>query len=194
MCDFEEKRRDVYQCTTCYKIHKCGINDCEHLFYNRDFISVCKLTGKCFNQQICEPFDDCRTNQDPVFRLKVKRDQQIKNRSLNYDTIFILVNSVRNIVILSQIQTRCLCNQILELWYEFIQCTKDKETYTHRKDKRCFVISIVMSLNVGICTNNGQFIIHKHPHINVKKINKKSKYKSFKVSGKFLDSSVKRSL
>lgn len=39
-----------------------------------------------------------------------------------------------------------------------------------------------MSLNVGICSNNGQFIIHKHPHIEVKKINKKSKYKTFKVS------------
>lgn len=184
-CNYQLKANNMFICEECGNSHQCGSEECEYLFYNRDHTQVCGLTGLCFHQRICETYVDSNgglSGDDPVYLKKIKRDQQIKNRSMDYVYVMSLLNSIREIVLLSDSEINKLCSQIVELWQVFVMCTKDKNKYTHRKDKRCFVIAIAMSLTAGICSNIGQFIVHKHPNIEVKKLNKKSKYSTFKVS------------
>lgn len=184
-CKYKLKDKELFVCVECGNTHQCGIDDCDYLFYNHDHTQVCGLTGICFHQRVCETFVDPQNGiqgDDPVYIKKIKRDQQIKNRSMDYGYVFKLLTSIRDIVLLSDKQIQLLCTQIIELWQAFVMCTKDKNKYTHRKDKRCFVIAIAMSLNAGICSNVGQFIVNKHPDIIIRKLNKKSKYSTFKVS------------
>jgi hypothetical protein len=185
VCKYELKSDNLFICKECGSQHQCGADECDFLFYNRDQTQVCGLTGLCFNQRVCETYVDSQKGiqgDDPVYIKKSKRDQQIKNRSLDYGYVMKLLKSINTIVILNDKQLTELCSKILELWQEFVICTKEKNSYTHRKDKRCFVIATAMSLNTGICSNVGQFIVHKHPNIIVNKLNKKSKYATFKVS------------
>lgn len=187
VCTFKLKSNDFYVCgdENCPNTHQCGADKCEFLFYNRDQTQVCGITGLCFNQRLCETYIDSQKGiqgDDPIYIKKLKRDQQIKNRSLEYSYVVNLLRSIAPIVILTDDEVNSLSIQILELWQVFVVCTKEKNNYTHRKDKRCFVIAIAMSLNTGICSNVGQYIINKHPGITINKLNKKSKYKTFKVS------------
>jgi hypothetical protein len=187
VCSYQLKSNDFFVCSeeNCQNTHQCGADECEYLFYNRDQTQVCGITGLCFNQRVCETFVDSHRGiqgDDPIYIKRLKRDQQIKNRSLEYGYTMKLLKSISNIVSLDDKEIASLCSQILSLWQFFVMCTKEKNNYTHRKDKRCFVIAIAMSLNTGICSNLGQYIVHKHPTIHVNKLNKKSKYDTFKVS------------
>lgn len=187
VCSYQLKSNDFFVCSNeqCTNTHQCGVDTCEYLFYNRDQTQVCGITGLCFNQRLCETYIDSQKGiqgDDPVYIKKLKRDQQIKNRSLDYGYVLTLLKSISSIVVLDENEILSLCSQIVELWQVFVICTKEKNNYTHRKDKRCFVIAITMSLNTGICSNVGQYIIKKHPNIRINKLNKKSKYQTFKVS------------
>lgn len=187
VCSYRLKHDTTFVCENdkCDKSHECGADICEYLFYNSDQTQVCGMTGLCFNQRVCETYVDSHKGiqgDDPVYIKRLKRDQQIKNRSLDYAYTIKLLNSIQHIVILSDIEKSSLCSRILVLWQSFVICTKEKNSYTHRKDKRCFVIAIAMSLHTGICSNIGQYIVKKHSNIKVNKLNKKSKYETFKVA------------
>jgi hypothetical protein len=70
----------------------------------------------------------------------------------------------------------------MNLWTYFVTNINKKKEYVHRKDKRCFVVAIVMSLRKGIMTDGENFIIRPHDHIASDKLNKKSEYEEFSVS------------
>lgn len=187
ICQFKLKSNNIFICeeTDCNIIHQCGADECESLFYNSDQTQVCGVTGLCFNQRVCETYIDSQKGirgDDPIYIRRLKRDQQIKNRSLDYSYTMKLLHSIDAIVVLSDKEKIALCSNILRLWQAFVMCSKEKNSYTHRKDKRCFVIAIAMSLHTGICSNIGQYIVHKHPMVCVNKLNKKSKYETFKVA------------
>lgn len=187
VCNYKlnSDKDDFFVCNTCGEQHFCGADVCEFLFYNRDHTQVCGITGLCFEQRVCETFVDSQRGihgDDPIYTKRIKRDQQIKNRSLEYLFTLTLLKSISPIVILSDTEINELCCRILDLWQLFVMYTKEKNRYTHRKDKRCFVIAIAMSLRAGICSNVGQYIVAKHPNVQINKLNKKSKYDSFKVS------------
>jgi hypothetical protein len=187
VCQFSLKSNNIFICDVdlCKKIHVCGLDECDYLFYNTDQTQVCGVTGLCFNQRVCENYIDTQRGirgSDPVYIKRQKRDQQLKNRSLEYEYTMTLLSSIDTIVMLSSVEKLSLCKQILSLWQSFVMCTQEKKCYTHRKDKRCFVIAIAMSISTGICSNMGQYIVLKHDDIHVNKLNKKSKYDTFKVA------------
>lgn len=185
ICNFQLESENLFICKECGNTHQCGAEACEYLFYNHDHTQVCGITGLCFHQRVCETYVNSHTGiqgADPVYLKKLKRDQQIKNRSIDFNFVIKLLLSINTIVELNTKQIENLASQIIGLWQIFVMSTRDKTIYMHRKDKRCFVIAIAMSLNTGICSNIGQFILHKHPHVTVNKLNKKSKYTTFKVS------------
>lgn len=184
-CTYIHKKGDVYECSSCMNQHICTTDTCEYLFYNTDCTRVCYITGLCFNQHVCDTYVDATSplqNEDNIYIKKIKRDQQIKNRSLTASYVFTLLKSLSKIVLLSDREMSSLTYQIIELWKEFVMCTQEKQNYTYRKDKRCFIIAIAVSLNRGLVTNTGQQIVRRHKSIIIKKLNKKSKYEKFKVA------------
>jgi hypothetical protein len=158
---------------------------CDSLFYNSDFTQVCSLTGLCFNQRICEAYATTQNiiaGEDPVFIKKIKRDQQIKNKVLDRKQVNDIIKCASIIVSFDDIQNGILCRKIMELWSKFVEHITSKQEYVHRKDKRCFVVAIIMSLKEGIMTDDEQFIVSPHGHMKIEKLNKKSSYTHFYVS------------
>lgn len=183
----------LFVCLECKKIHKCGETECDSLHYNSDYTHVCTLTGLCFEQRICETFVDSSkpmNGEDPIYIKRPKRDQQIKNKYLERNQVMKIINCASSIVELTPIQIEILCNKILELWTQFVNSTDNPEVhkrkkakqYVHRKDKRCFVVAIVMSLENGIMIEGDKFVVMPHAHIKCAKLNKKSVYPEFEVS------------
>lgn len=175
----------TFECDDCDVTHKCGMDDCDSIFYNSDHTHVCTLTGMCFNQRICETFTDSSRAygvSDPVYVKRAKRDQQIKNKVLDRRHTMKIIKCAATIVELSDEQHDKLCGMIMSLWTKFVHHISSKNQYVHRKDKRCFVVAITMSLENGIKNNMGQFIVSPHGAIRREKLNKKSKYDEFDVS------------
>lgn len=176
----------MFICTICNNIHKCGENDCEHLSYNSDYTQVCTLTGLCFEQRMCELFTNTNklnNSSDPVYIKRPKRDQQIKNKYLEREQILRIIECATTIVELTPPQISTLCNKILDLWSQFVSSMdKYNKRYVHRKDKRCFVVAIVLSLENGIMIDDNKFVVTPHKNIKCAKLNKKSEYPEFEVS------------
>ena len=182
----------LYMCLECKNIHKCGVVDCENLHYNSDYTRVCTLTGLCFEQRICETFVDATkpmNGDDPIYIKRPKRDQQIKNKHLDRNQIIRIVECASSIVELTPLQINVLCAKIMDLWTQFVNCMntpnpnkKATKSYVHRKDKRCFVIAIIMSLEDGIMIEGDKFVVTPHEGIKCAKLNKKSEYPEFEVS------------
>jgi hypothetical protein len=132
-------------------------------------------------ETIIDPTRDLSGN-DPVYNKKVKKDQQIKNRNIKVQYVTNLIEDIGAITNFETKQLSSLGKQIVDLWHEFVQKSIKKKKYTHRKDKRCFIVSITMSMRTGIKNNKNQFIVWPHEDVAIKKLNKKSKYKNFLVS------------
>jgi len=172
-------------CFECKQKHACGRNNCDSLFYNSDHTHVCTVTGMCFEQRLCDTFVDATRAfplDDQVYIKKTKRDQQIKNKVLDRKHITKIVDCASRIIELTVEQNEQLCIEIMTLWSQFIVHISKKNQYVHRKDKRCFVVAIAMSLESGIKNNMGQFIVAPHKMVKREKLNKKSKYDEFDVS------------
>ena len=183
----------LFMCVECEDVHKCGEADCENLHYNSDYTHVCSLTGLCFEQRICETFVDSSkpmNGAEPIYVKRQKRDQQIKNKSLDRNQVVEIVECAREIVTLTPPQINMLCNKIMDLWSQFVSSMdkvddpekKREKRYVHRKDKRCFVIAIIMSLKNGIMIEDDKFVVIPHDNITFAKLNKKSEYPEFEVS------------
>lgn len=180
---FVEREREVYVCTACGVTHECGAYVCDHTLYNSDQTKVCSLTGVCFTQKLCDKFSSpmaALNEAEPVYAQRHKRDQQIRNRYINVEMVEELVNAL---VLEQSVAVRAqLCSQIVYMWQEYIDKVKHGGRYTHRKDKRCFVVAIIQSLRAGFKLSNGTYIIAPHPGIKTVKLNKKNNYLSFKVT------------
>ena len=169
----------------CAKVHKCNETECEFLQYNSDYTKVCTLTGLCFDQRICENYVDTKramNTEDPRYVKRVKRDQQIKNKVLKRQQIYKIIECASSIIHIDKTKYDTLCDKILILWDQFVLNITDKHEYVHRKDKRCFVVAIIMSLRKGIMTDDERFIVMPHSNIKSEKLNKKSEYNEFCVS------------
>jgi hypothetical protein len=184
-CIFKhEKRKDAYVCSVCNLIHNCGIEKCDSLAYNKEQTQVCTKTGRCFEQRLCDDYVDfsCSLDvSDPIYTMRVKRDQQIKNKNMNVNFILKLLESLE---VLKQHPRKqnTLAGQIVKLWKEFVEINTLKGNYTHRADKRSFVVCIIKYMQEGLLTNKGTYIVYPHKDFDMKKLNRKSKYKDFKVS------------
>jgi hypothetical protein len=175
----------LFICSKCDTEHLCGRDECNSLFYNSDHTNVCTITGMCFDQRMCELFIDpvhAFTNDDPVYFKRTKRDQQIKNKVLDRVHTMKIIACVAKIIELTVAQNEQLCARIMELWSQFVLHISSKKHYVHRKDKRCFVVAIAMSLENGIKNNMGYFVVSPHKLVKREKLNKKSKYDEFDVS------------
>lgn len=168
---------DTYVCVECGLVHQCGRDYCDSLMYNSEYTNVCMLTGLCFEQRMCaSSLDDVN-----IFVKKIKRDQQIKNKILDHGTVLQIIECAASIIDLTPKQNSNLCTKIIQLWSDFVLHISGQH-YVHRKDKRCFVVAIAMSLVSGIKNNIGVSIVLPHTHIKRIKLNKKSKYDEFDVS------------
>lgn len=185
ICRFKRSHGgDIFKCVECGLKHVCGVSHCEYLYYNKDQTQVCSLTGRCFQQRMCDTFSDFSKgldNGDPVYLKRVKRDQQLKNRSISVDYILKLLDSLEAYKADMNKRSK-LASSIIALWSEYVQTTKILKKYTHRNDKRSFVVSIVKYMEDGIVSNNGDYIVFPHKDFRSKKLNKKSRYTDFKVS------------
>lgn len=187
LCNFKpvQTKLETFICVECRIVHACGREQCDSLTYNSDHTHVCMITGMCFEQRMCETFiDPARAfiDDDPVYIKKTKRDQQIKNKVLDRGHALKIIRCAAEIVDLNTKQNEKLCSNVLELWSDFVVHISDKKQYVHRKDKRCFVVAIAMSLVNGIKNNIGVFVVKPHENIKRVKLNKKSKYEEFDVS------------
>lgn len=181
-CKFKCIVNRTFACIVCNALHHCGPGKCEHLFYNVDQTRVCSMTGLCFSQKQGDKFDSVRDQADPVYHPRVKRDQQVNNRELNTEYASGVVDAMRAVVPLSQSQRDALVHKIVTLWKEYVKIEKLRNEYTQRKNKRCFVVAIVMALKKGMCNDTNQFIVHPHPDLPVKSLNKKRNYQKFNVT------------
>lgn len=186
-CSYKPVRdhNDLFVCSVCKSVHKCGDGVCDNLQYNSDYTKVCSLTGLCFDQRICDTYVDSKRPldcEDPVYIKRVKRDQQIKNKVLDRRQIIKIIECASSIVHIDKSKHDILCAKIMNLWDYFVANITDKREYVHRKDKRCFVVAIVMSLKKGIMTDDDKFIVMPHSSIKSEKLNKKSEYSEFCVS------------
>lgn len=187
ICNFKPVREhaNLFVCMGCKTVHKCGEGACENLQYNSDYTKVCTLTGLCFEQRICDAFIDTKRpidGDDPIYVKRVKRDQQIKNKMLERQQVMKIIECASPIVHIEKSKHEKLCSKIMNLWDYFVDHITDKKEYVHRKDKRCFVVAIVMSLKKGIMTDDEKFIVMPHAGIKSEKLNKKSEYSEFCVS------------
>lgn len=187
VCEFKPVRhkKNTFKCSICKAIHECGDDKCDSLFYNNDYTNVCIKTGLCFEQRICETYVDTKKSMnglEQVYIKKTKRDQQIKNKILERLHVSKIIKCASSIVYLNEDQINILCKMILSLWEQFVINITQKQEYVHRKDKRCFVVAIIMSLQKGIMTDDENFIVKPHPKIKTEKLNKKSEYGEFSVS------------
>lgn len=187
ICNYKpvKTKLDTFICIECRNVHKCGRDECDSLSYNSDHTHVCLITGLCFEQRLCEAFVDATrafTDDDPIYIKKTKRDQQIKNKVLDRAHALKIIRCAAEIVDLDKKQNEQLCSKVLTLWVDFVTNISKKKQYVHRKDKRCFVVAIAMSLVNGIKNNIGEFIVLPHDNVKRVKLNKKSKYNEFDVS------------
>ncbi len=184
-CDFVIVKGFKYMCRICQAEHICGQDTCDHLFFNSDYTSVCSLTGRCFQQRHCDAIIDTEkglTNTDvPSYQPRGKRDQQVKNRSMDHSFIAKLISRMELNTNLTSNRMANTSNKIINLWMEFIKCAIQKNIYIHRKDRRCFVVAIMFSLHSGICSPAG-YVVKRHPEFELFKLNKKKSYGCFKVS------------
>lgn len=158
-------------------------DSCTHLYYNSDHVRVCSLSGRCFGRKICDSFgQNVHLDNDPLYFGPVKRDQQIKNRDLTHEYIASIIAAVRPIVDMNPHSSRMISGRITRLWNLFVHKTREAGRYTHRKDKRCFVIAILTSLRDGLSVPCGSVIVEPHSFIEVQRVNKKCKHDDFKIS------------
>jgi hypothetical protein len=176
----------IFTCRSCAALHSCGVGRCDKLLYNSDHTQVCALTGLCFQQRVCEAMLDSsrgsvsnQVNRD--YFPRVKRDQQIKNSCISEGFIHDFIQSMEGAIVLSKRERSDLTCQTTRLWKEFVACAATKGIYIHRKDRRCFVVAVIYSLEKGICSSSG-VVVYPHPKLSVRKLNKKREYGLFKVT------------
>lgn len=184
-CKLIEIGKNIFSCSTCGYVHHCGPYLCDNIIFNADQTKVCKITGICFDQKLCESMSDvntCLSNVEPTYEKKIKKDQQVKNRSLNTESINYYIRSVIEKGTITISQKIKLIHSILKLWDAFVNIVKVNNIYTHRKDKRCFVISLLYSLKTGFKLPTGEYIVMPSPNVVLAKINKKNNYRMFRVT------------
>jgi len=184
-CVFARRGAMVWVCAGCGADHLCGEGICDAVFYNSDHTEVCRLTGLCFAQRVCDEYIDASRGVanalDQAYFQKIKRDQQIKNRTIDITFITAFVRDMDFGLGLCERDRLELTQGTVRLWLEFIDRAVEKKVYIHRKDKRCFVVAVMFSLSRGLSSNMG-CIVKEHPRFHFKKLNKKKHYASFKVS------------
>lgn len=183
MCEhfWNKSKNGHFQCTEC-KAHHCCDDTCER-YYNSDRSLVCPVTGSCSETLIADNYQSnfsiLTESSMCNFENKVKSSQQTKNKVLNPDLITKILNNIVVLKKLGVLPVIQLTNQILALWRSYVTCT---DIYTHRKDRKCFIIAIIFSLRSGLLNNKKKFIVHKHQFVEISTINKKKTYKFFKVN------------
>jgi len=183
-CSFKNQFGHKFECKNCKLVHECGDN-CDSKFYNQDFTLVCRKSGLCFQQKVCDAYIDvsrgiANTN-DINYVHRKKRDQQIKNSVINFSFVYKVYNEMLFFSKLGPKVKNQLISQVTNMWKLFIKISNDKKMYIHRKSKRCFIISILFHLEHGMSSNLGS-IVNPHSHIQIPKLNKKKNYKLFNVS------------
>jgi hypothetical protein len=76
---------------------------------------------------------------------------------------------------------RKVASAVCSLWKRFVDLSKTLRLYTHRKDRRCFVVALLFSLPTGL-TAPGGVIVEAHDWLVLPNLNKKKKYSAFCVS------------
>lgn len=175
----------LFQCSTCACTHQCGSDVCQSIFYNSDHTKVCSLTGLCFEQRLCDQnagmAGGISNSIDTEYHHRVKRNHQVKNKSLRVSEIAMMIGSMDFLSDLSRKQRTALIDDIRTLWDEFIDEANKRSVYIHRKDSRCFLAAVTFGLSKGISSTKG-FVVHPHGNLVVRKLNKKKDYKTFKIS------------
>ena len=162
----------------------CGAEECKDLFYNSDYTSVCKLTGACFGQRLCDTYIDCEkginNTIDVPFYPKIKKDQQLRNKKVDHNTVRGILTKMNNADFFKNKVLYCATNQICSLWKHLVNLLTIDNVYCHRKDLHCFVVAIVFSLRNGLKSTKGPVVV-KHPTFRLPKLNKKKNYKVFEI-------------
>lgn len=173
---------DPPECAICGAAHRCGPGVCDSLFFNPDYTSVCRVTGRCFAQMQCGLYEDPHQHGEPEFHRRAKRDQQFKNRRLERTYVVDMVRAAAPIVALPPGQVDALVPQVLKLWQLYVNRDRALDMYTRRHVRRCFVVSVVMALRAGLCSDGGVYIVRPHPDMTFSGLNKKRDYGMFRVT------------
>lgn len=186
-CIYDEKKKNHFVCTGCSNKHICGDKHCDQLSYNTNQTRVCQITGICFGQRLCEEYSSSRNgiqhSDDPVYKHKLKRNQQIKNSILKRVYVTEMVDSIETIPKLSPETKKHLIKQILALWETYKQRASSRLIEIQRNDQRCFIVAIMFSLHKGLCSYSSKlYIITPHENLTTRVINKKKSYSKFNVS------------
>ena len=139
----------------------------------------------CFEQRLCDTFIDSSRGVfnivDQPYSHKVKRNQQVKNSSLDIAFVSDLLNEIDYFELMDYNLRVRLISDIMGLWDIFVNLSGERSTYIHRKDKRCFVVAIMFAIPTGLSCLGG-VVVCRHPFVKIKRLNKKRDYKAFKVS------------
>ncbi|GBG29581.1 Hypothetical Protein FCC1311_058022 [Hondaea fermentalgiana] len=162
--------------------------DCEFLAYNRDFTSVCTLTGLCHGPMLCSRVagvggTNLQSDVD-TYEPRLKQCQQVRNSTMRLDFLRPLVfdSGIIEAPVLSDEAKRALMYQLADLWGVFVAAMHKTGTYVHRKDRRALVVAALFALPDGLCCDEGVYAVVPHPGVRVRGINKKKKYSHFCVS------------
>lgn len=173
---------NIFKCKNCNYIHECGSEKCDKIFYNADQTQVCSVTGLCFHQRVCDIFaSNLNSCDDPTYEHPIKKNQCLSNRTMSPAFVCDIIDAL-DVLKNNTTAKNIFCTQIINLWNEYIESINETNKYTHRKDKRCFVVAIIKSMKTGIFVNDNDIVVHKHEKFESKKLNKKSQYKHFRVS------------
>jgi hypothetical protein len=75
-CSYREIQENVYQCVRTKQIHHCG-KECSQRYINHDSTTVCKISGRCFDQVIqSHPFAKVQTLKDVCTVVPVAPDKK----------------------------------------------------------------------------------------------------------------------
>lgn len=169
--------------------HVCpGPDKCPYIFLNSEFTFTCQQSGETFNQYVCDTYcpqmKGLVSTNDNLFYPKLKRDQQIKNSLVDTDEFVRILSNLKELIPgLESESPKKIISQLINLWYEFIEVSRQKKIYIHRRNRITFTVAIIYSLRTGIMNNNNTYIVFPHEErFEMKtKLNKKKKYESFKV-------------
>lgn len=172
-CDnpvYNQISKQHFRCQSCSNDHICTETTCEYMDLNNDSSLVCVMTGRCFNQLLCNGY---KPHEEPLKfeNATTKKTQQTKNSKLTYEEIHDLIDKMN----LDEfgVDIPDLGKQIHDLWGEIV--TNNLVSYIRRNDKFAVVVASVFSLSSGLCNNKGIYIINGCD-INVFNLNKKRKF------------------
>lgn len=173
-CIFKQldpKQSNQYRCIICSDTHVCTSEVCDSLQFNRDYTNVCTKTGICYEQKMCDEFYDPNRATTSTFdsNTNTRRIQSLSIRIMTPEDIRSILDQSGFSEILSNDFMEQFIQQLLVVWKNGVGSSHVK---LKRKDKRCFVISILFNLHKGIETQTG-VVVHKHEELNPPLLNKR---------------------